>query len=82
MENEVEDAPVDGEVRAVMTSANSGGPWGWGKLVAKECERAMSEAVTKALADGVPISDSDEIRSRMLVARQDVLNRVKAPLQK
>lgn len=72
------EAPPVGEVHAVMSSANTG-QWGVGKMIAKQCEQAMSEAVNKALADGVPITDSYEIRRRMMAARQNVLDKVKAP---
>lgn len=32
----------------------------------------MSEAVTAALADGVSLKDSDEIKKRMMAAREKV----------
>ena len=35
-------------------------------------EKAMSEAVTAALADGVSLKDSDEIKKRMMAAREKV----------
>lgn len=63
------------EARAVMSSGNSSS-WGVGKLVAKVVEQAMSDAVNQALADGVAITDSTEIRRRMMQARQDVLDKV------
>ncbi|HJT93453.1 MAG TPA: hypothetical protein VJ777_16205 [Mycobacterium sp.] len=36
-------------------------------------EKAMSDAVTQALADGVSINDSEEIRRRILEARDAAL---------
>lgn len=41
--------------------------------LAKKIEAAMSAAVHQALADGVNINDSNEIRERMLAARGKVL---------
>lgn len=63
----------DEVTRAVMTSVNSG-LMNESKALCRAMETAMSHAVTQALADGVDISDSGEIRSRMLAARQDVLD--------
>lgn len=42
------------------------------RLHAKQIEAAMASAVTQALADGVPMSDSETIRVRMLAARDAV----------
>jgi uncharacterized protein HemX len=41
---------------------------------AKQIEAAMSQAVHDALAEGVPMADSDTIRARMLAARARVLS--------
>lgn len=62
-------------VKAAMVSVNAG--LTQGKGLAQVIEAAMSQAVTDALADGVSINDSDEIRSRMLAARQAVLDEVR-----
>lgn len=44
-------------------------------ILARRIERAMTAAVEKALyVDGVLIGNSDEIRRRMLAARDAILN--------
>lgn len=42
--------------------------------LAKEMENAMSKAVLQALADGVAMSDTEEILRRKMAARQEVLD--------
>ena len=37
-----------------------------------EIEAAMRKAVEDAMAAGIPLTDSDEIRSRMMAAREEV----------
>lgn len=41
--------------------------------LAARIEAAMSQAVTQALADGIPIEDSATIKARMMDARAKVL---------
>lgn len=41
--------------------------------LAARMEAAMSAAVHQAIADGIPLSDSDAIRERMMAACEDVL---------
>lgn len=41
---------------------------------AKQIERAMSQAVTDAMRNGVSLQDADAIRAAILAARQRVLN--------
>jgi hypothetical protein len=47
---------------------------GHGRDRARLIEKAMSDAVMKALSDGVPISDSAEINARMMDARRKVID--------
>lgn len=39
---------------------------------AKRIEAAMAAAIHDALADGIPLDDSDTLRARMLAARDSV----------
>lgn len=55
-------------VGAAASRSSSGGP-----TLAKEIEIAMSDAVKQAMAEGISLDESDEIRARMLAARAAVL---------
>lgn len=61
--------PVPRIVEAVGIASSAGK-----KNVAKLIEAAMSQAVTDAMAEGVNVNDSDELRKRMMAARQKVLD--------
>lgn len=58
---------------AVMASSSSLD----NKGLAKSIEAAMSDAIQRALADGVPMEDTEEIKQRMLDAREGVLHRAR-----
>jgi hypothetical protein len=62
-------------VSAVLTSVNSGQIMHGGEKspLAKLLEKAMSEAVVQALADGVSIENTEEILRRKFVERDRVL---------
>lgn len=46
--------------------------------ISKQIEQAMAQAVTDALAEGIDINNSDEIKRRMLAARDSVMAQQKA----
>ena len=39
----------------------------------RRLQEAMEGAVVQALADGIPMSDADEVKRRMTAAREEVL---------
>lgn len=61
-------------VSAVMTSATINTPSGRvNRDLSARVEAAMSQAVTDALASGVPIEDNAAIKRAMMMARKQVL---------
>lgn len=59
-------------VEAVGTAASVGLPREHG--ISTRVEKAMAQAVADALAEGIPMSDTETIKARMMAARQKVLD--------
>lgn len=71
--------PVESKiVQAVGVAVSSG----YGKELAARMEQAMSDAVLQANAEGIPVTDSEKIRTRMLEARERVLNEARQEANK